>query len=277
MPTSILVRSAVAVASLAIGSAVLVAAPANAAPSDITRAQVLDAVAGVRAEPDVTQGNYSPGTARALRVLANRACSVDPDGLEIVVRTLAEPVEPGRSADGLAVIAVISPVETIDDPLTFRACAFGAVAATSGGATLSGTATLSGSAPVALAGDVTATPGEALQNSSPLPVFTASGASTVTTTSTATVKIAKTTKQKRAAKKAYDKVLSAAKKSYSKALRKAGGSKSKKAAAWKAYATKKAKAKATYRSAIAAGYKVVETPNSVATPFTLSATFPAPE
>jgi hypothetical protein len=274
MSTSILVRSAVAVAALAVGSAALVAAPANAAPSDITRAQVLDAVARVRAEPEAAPGAYSDGTARALRVLANRACLVDPDGTDVVMGVLASPTEVGRSADGLVALALVNSLETIDDITQARGCAFGAVAATAGSATLSGTATLGGSAPVTLAGDVTVTPATVVENGSPFPAFTASGASTITTTTTVTVKVAKTTKQKRAAKKAYDKALTTAKKSYSKALKKAGSSKSKKAAAKKTYAAKKSKAKAAYRSAIAAGHKVVETPNSVATPFTLSATFP---
>ena len=84
----------------------------------------------------------------------------------------------------------------------------------------------------------------------------------------------KSAKEKKAAKKAYDKRIKAAKKAYKKAVDKAGGSKNKKAKVKKAKRTLKQetmRAKRAYSRAKGPYQKVVQEPKAfvVATPFSL--------
>jgi len=277
MRTSLLSRSVIAVATLGIGSVALAAVPASAATaSGITRDQVLAAAAGVRSEPVSVEGQYSPSTDRALRVLANRACSIDRDGTQLIIGFLADATDAGASADGVVVTAVIADLAGQSEG--YKGCSFGALATTDGAFTLSGSATLGSAAPVALSGDAFATAPVIFnaegEGAFAPPAFTASGSATRSfdvTTSTK-VKDKKTKSEKKAAKTTYAKRLAAAKKSYQKALDKAGKSKSKKAKAKKAYSAKRATARAAYKYAIA-GYKIVKktTQQTETRPFTVSA------
>ncbi|MFC5676757.1 hypothetical protein [Aeromicrobium endophyticum] len=266
MRTSVLSRSIVAAAALAVGSAVLAAVPATAAtPSGITREMVLTAANGVRA----AQESIDPppvATQQAVRAILNRACNVDADAGEFVnPGTInALPVRPGSSADGLAVGGQVVNFLT---PST-RWCLAGVVASTTPSFDLTGSMTLtaqpSGGGPersitAPLSGDVVATPPLVLSDGiSGLPTFTAAGAATKTTYVPAkTVKDKKTKAEKMAAKKKYKKRIAAAKKKYAKALDKAGSNKAKKATAKKAYSAARTSAKSKYRYATA-NYRIVK-------------------
>lgn len=305
MRTSVLSRSLIAATGLAVAAATLASVPASAAPG-VTRGQVLAAAAAVRADGAATLGTKSASTNRTLRTLSNQVCAVD-HSAEAVVLPIAIATQAGEQADGLMVGAVIvdlsviisffnaTPEPTLGDlselesempnPDTIgRLCVFGALAATDVSSSLSGTATLDllGASSYNLSGDVYVTPARNLRYSElmtllsgsseaefTLPSFKATGNATkVTPTKVSTPK---TTKQKKAAKKAYDKALKSAKKSYTKALKKAGDSKKKKSAAKKAYSKKKATANAKYRSAIAT-FKIVN--NSASRAFSVAALFP---
>lgn len=294
MRTSILSRSVIAAASsLAIGSAVLVAAPANAAelsaaatPAGVTRETVLAAAAGLRQSTDATYPT------KAVRNIANRSCGVDADSGEATTDVEAIFLTPAGHADGIAFVAHIR--NLVND--AERVCVGAAVAAAASGFQLTGTGSLTvtteeddgpiileGAVSAAvgpstvtsvLTGDVTTTvfnlpQGEEIDNIS----FSANGSSVFTQKITTSTKVPdqKSAKQKKAAKKAYSKALKAAKKSYDKALEKAGGSKTKKAAAKKAYSKKKATAKARYKYAIA-NYKIVKktTTQTDSRPFALT-------
>jgi hypothetical protein len=277
MHASILSRSVMAVASLAIGSVALAAVPADAATkTGITRAQVLTAAAGARTAPDTSRtfiGNYDPATNRALRAMVNRTCAVDPDGPEVYNGVIVTATAPGASADGVVVSALLYDTDTLSQQAvpTGRLCSFGALTTTKPRSVLRGAARLGEAPSVRLSGDVFVTrpvssPLDESTQSLPFPAFSATGTSVQSTK----VKVSdkKTTKEKKAARTAYDKRLKAVKKSYAKALDKAGSSKSKRAAAKKAWGAKKKSAKAKYRYAIA-GFKIVT--RKTATPFTVSA------
>ncbi|MFI5429517.1 hypothetical protein [Aeromicrobium sp. UC242_57] len=159
-------RSLIALASLALASAAL-AVPASAAASDISRSQILHALDMVRDDPAVSGGNpyaASPATNRALRVLANRACSVNHDK-EVVFASVGLPVAPGDSADGLLVMSMIADPSSIlsmiggspSAEMSGRYCFFGALAATGSSATLSGTAKLTTASTKAMHSPVTPT------------------------------------------------------------------------------------------------------------------------
>lgn len=167
----------IALATLSLGSLALAAVPASAAaPSDITRQQVLAAASAVRAEPSPSALLISSTTSRALRVLTNRACSIDPDGEEFAVLSLSEATAPGQSADGVVVTALVVKADVanlitsftaIEEPPAgveigdfLRLCSFGVLAPTAGSSTLTGTATIGGEAPApfTLAGEVFVTP-----------------------------------------------------------------------------------------------------------------------
>lgn len=298
MRTSRLTRSLIATASLAVASATLAAAPANAGPSiadtsnGVTRAQVLTAAAGVRANPNPTTSGgpffsgYDAGTNRALRAMVNRVCVVDPDGPELNYGTLAAATVGGGSADGVVVSAILINIDSVSTGggsiVNGRICSFGALAATDARGVLGGTATLTGLPPAALSGDAFVTSPinaslAALSGSggsdlySVLPTFSATGASTVTVDTKVVAK--KSSKQKKAAKAKYSKQLKSAKKAYTKALDKAGSNKSKKSKAKKAYSAAKSSAKTTYKNAIA-NYKIVKT--STSAPFSVLAKVTAP-
>lgn len=278
MRTSLITRSVVAVASLAIGSAALAAVPATAAtPSGITRDMVLTAAASVRAAPPGSFNEYGAAGNRALKAMANRACSIDPDGPESYFGAIAGATAPGGAADGVVVTAVLGDSLLSGPESPTRICTFGAVATTAAGSVLSGTATING-APSALPGDVFATPATRSEltgspgMSTVFPAFAASG--NAVQSITVKIKDKKTAKQKKAAKKTYAKRLASVKKVYKKALAKAGSSRSKKAAATKTYKAKVKSAKATYRYRIA-NYKLRTV--KVATPFNVSAQATPPD
>lgn len=309
MRTSLLSRSVIATASLAVASVALAAVPASAgAPSDITRQQVLAAASAVRAEPNPSAIMISPATSRALRVLTNRACSIDPDGDEFAVLSLSEATAGGQSADGVVVTALVVKAdianlitslsdieETPDgvDPGDFlRICSFGVLTTTAASSTLAGTATIGGATPAgySLAGEVFVTPASNFKDFAALigsgeeapteldlsviaPKLTATGNAVRTFDVSTTKKIStpKSTKQKKAAKKAYNKKLKSAKAAYVKALDKARTTKKKKSAK-KAYAAKRASAKAAYKRAVATSRTVTTvTKQSASTPFTVTA------
>jgi hypothetical protein len=277
MRTSLISRSVIAVASVAIGSFALSAVPANAAaPNGITQEQILTAAAGVRANPAASPGNifspgpgYGPAANRALRAMANRVCITDPDGPEVNVQSVAAAPATAQSADGVVVSAFILSSEGTSGSMTGRLCTFGALAPVAARSVLTGTATVAGGPTVSLSGDAFLTPPvntPFTSSTTQLPSFSASGAAVQSNAVKVTDK--KTKKEKKVAKAKYDKRLKAAKKSYKKALDKAGSSKSKKAAAKKAWSAKKKSAKAKYKYAIA-GYKLVT--RKTATPFSVSA------
>ncbi|MET0447470.1 MAG: hypothetical protein ABW004_03650, partial [Aeromicrobium sp.] len=251
MRTSLLTRSAIAVATFGIASAALVATPATAAvPSGITRQIVLTAAANVRAQGDMVD----EPTQALLQQMAEATCGVA-EGETLMFASGDATAPAGDDADGLLVTAIIFGTSTI------RACQFGAVATTNAAFTLTGTATLTatvmGGDPVvrtgALSGNVAVT--APISDDSFFPsttTFTAAGNAARTTyvAGTKTVKDKKSKAEKKAAKKKYQKRLAAAKKKYVKALDKAGNSTSKKAAAKKSYSAAKKSAKAKYKKAI---------------------------
>lgn len=287
MRTSILSRSVIALATLAITSAALTVAPANAAtPAGVTRGDVLATASAVRAETTDDPSDYSPATQRLLRKLALSTCHVDAEGGESVLAFLAVPVESGRHADGLMASAFIyTPGAGPHDDGAFRACSFGALATASAGSVLSGTATLTGSTTIAsrLSGDVFMTPvmidatAEDDQQEAPLPSFSATGESAQSTTTTTSTKTwtPKTAKQKKAAKKSYATKLKAAKKTYQKALKRACHDKGKKSKAKRAYDKKKASAKRSYKRAIAKTSTIIRNTRTTVTktPFNVAASY----
>ncbi len=279
MRTSVLSRSVVVIAALAVGSAALAAAPATAAtPSGITRDQVLTAASGIRAAY-ASGDDISKPTAKAVRAIVQRACAVNSDDGEILYEINGIPTGAGASADGLVAYGQIYNV--VEG--TVRDCVAGAIASSTPEHMLSGNVTVTakvspGDQPITvsapLGGDVAVTPPiSTAQNAfTQEPAMTASGAATRTVTVPAkTVKDRKTSKQKRAAKKKYVKKLASLEASYDRAVKKAGGSATKKAAAKKTYAARKKAAKAAYRYAIA-NYRIVTkaTTTRDVRPFTLS-------
>ncbi|MFC5676763.1 hypothetical protein [Aeromicrobium endophyticum] len=290
MRSSILSRSVVALATVAISSAALAATPANAASAGVTRDQVLTAANGVRTAQANETTSFSPATARALRAIVIAGCDVSSDDDEyayISYNDIGIQVTPaGDDAQGLVVTAQIQRPFTNGGPFgNSQYCTIAAFASTNASYKLSGTATFTGqsfteggpedgtkitlqSAP--LSGDVFVSAPFNYDN----PVLdtvdedsvraSAAGNATKTTkvTTSRKVKDKKTTSEKKAAKTKYDKRIKAAKKSYAKALDKAGSSKSKKAAAKKAYKAKRASAKAKFKYGIA-GYKIVKKSSNV--------------
>jgi hypothetical protein len=273
MRTSILTRSVITTASLAIASVTLVAAPAGAKPTatadGVTREKVLAAAAALKTEDEAT---YVAGV-KAIRSITHRACAIDIDNGEVVEEFYPIGLEPPTNADGVVVIGVIGN----DFDNTYRLCVVGAVAATDPGFTLQGSSTLTAgtrTVTVPLSGDVTTTRIDPTADETlDALTFSAAGGSVKITTTPTTYKVIKkkTKVEKARAKRAYDKKLKTAKKTYTKALDKAGKSKSKKAAAKKAYAAKRAAAKAAYKYAIAS-YRIVHgtTSSTDARPFTLT-------
>ena len=292
MRTSILSRSAIAVATLAVGSAAFAAVPANAASaSGVTRDQVLTAANGVRAATAADTG-YSRSTLRLMRTIAEAGCDAVGDNLTLV---RAKATQAGEAADGLV---LTSSVQSFDG--TTSQCTIAAFAASDTSSTLQGTATLTGSIDVffpsfppttsstpvsetsALSGDVAITP--AYTSNVPTGFSTtnldasANGTATKTTTTTTNVKVkdTKSKGEKKAAKKKFSKRLAQAKKNYAKALDKAGSSKNKKAAAKRVYAKARALAKAKY-AADTAGFKIVKKTTTSSAERAFSITTATPE
>lgn len=269
MNTTLLSRSVLTVAALGLGSAALAAVPAQAAATDVTRGQVLTATTALRAEPDPDPDTFSAATNKAVRVLANRACSVDQDS-ELQFSSLGTAVEQNPVVDGLVVTAVIFPADFGRDGDSPHTCTFAALATINSDYSLTGSATLSAgrSSTSRLSGHVFATP--PINNAYDQPAesmeVSATGRAGVTITTTTPTKVStpKTSAEKKAAKKAYAKKLKAAKKAYTKA--------GKNAKAKKAYAKKTAAAKAAYKKAIATSRIVnVTKTQTESRPFAVSA------
>jgi hypothetical protein len=279
MRSSLLTRSAVAVASLAIGSVALAAVPASAAaPAGVTRTQVLEIAQSLRGPG----GELTQSARTALTSIVAAACGTT---AETVRDVQASPTAAGGNADGFVVKAALFAEGTI------RYCDFGAVAVVDPAFALSGTSSItaqitntpapgSGTAVTqvgTLSDQVALTPlvnGTIDTTFSIETSFTAIGNATKSSTVTKTVKVKdkKSKAEKKAAKKKYSKRLAQAKKNYAKALDKAGKSKSKKAAAKRVYAKARALAKAKYAYATA-GHKNVKRTSTVVEnrPFSVTA------
>ncbi|KQX74239.1 MULTISPECIES: hypothetical protein [Aeromicrobium] len=259
MRSSLLTRSAVAVASLAIGSVALAAAPASAdTTTGTSREAVLTVADQIRNDNRFADGNLA---------LVEKICGIGvDDGRDIELRTTNQP----EGVDGFIAEAFVDPA---DGPS--RTCTFAGFATEKSSSTMSGTATLaeqqfssSAAAPTShdytLSGDVYVT-APVTDLSYGYGIATASGNVTVTqarTTTSSRVVTPKSTERKRAAYKAYNRTIDTAQAKLSKALKKADGSSSKKAAARKAYAARKKAAKATLHRALAGTLTIVVTENA---------------
>lgn len=280
---SILTRSAVAIATLAIGSAAVAASPATAATaSGVTRDMVLTAANGARAADAGETEGYSDATTKAVRSILNRACSIDTDGGEFVNGFDIYPTAPGGSADGVLLTGFISNNMTWNG----RPCVVGAIATTDASFNLAGTVSLDGDtydnstfrkqSIQNLSGDVYVTQPLAIPENGGYDeaAFAATGNAVkdTSTTTTKSVPDTKTAFEIEKAKAKYDSRIAKAKKSYAKALDKAGDSKSKKSAAKKKYQAARNKAKAQLAYATG-GVKNIEqtTVKTEARPFYVSA------
>lgn len=294
MRTSILTRSAVAVATLAIGSAALVAAPAQAATSNgITRDEVLAAAAGLRVDQPSPGGpgesgpivlsaaaaELTPGE-KALASLAAKGCGITPSPETPV---FGQPAETPDGVDGLVVIALLSGEPASEYLSDAELCTFVALAPVATRSTFTGGVNVTGATlrPTAdgipsfpfgdvtvtasseqytLSGDVFASPARTTSGGFTVLGFDAEGLvkSPSSKQALSSVKIAdkKTKADKRAAKKAYVKRLKAVKKSYAKAVKRARGNTVKKVEARMLYSARRSAAKATYAYAVA-DYKLV--------------------
>lgn len=295
MRKTILTRSVIAAATLAIGSVALAATPATAASAQgVTRDEVLTAVNGVRAA-DANDTSYSFATGKALRALVTKACGVSTNPADNEYANLEEEqirtTNAGDDAEGLLISA-----EVYVSGFGGEDCTFAAFATADPTFQLAGTATISGTRfnettdadesvtlrSQALSGDAFVTSplnGQSLNDVDNL-VAAAVGNATKTTVTKTTTKVAdkKTKSEKKKAKATYAKKIKSVKKSYAKALDKAGKSKSKKAAAKKAYKAKRATAKAKYTYAIAS-YKLVKKSSSSTEnrPFSITTPVSVPE
>lgn len=271
MSISFLTRSAVAVASLAIGSAVLAAAPASAAGStDVTRGEILEAYAsrGFLAEP--TDADL---------LLVQKVCG---DAVPSDDYYSMTPNQTSSGVDGVLVQAYV-PGEG-EAPPTF--CTFAAFAPDEAAATMSGTATISPSQLTlnATAADATYTLSGDAYVTEPITdeefIFSASVSAsgdvvkTLAATTTKTrVSTPKSTQVKKAAFRTYQRSVSKAKAAYKKSVAKAGTSSGKKKAARATYKARTKAAKAKLHIAWSSDKKTVVTvtPNTSRTPFTFDA------
>ncbi len=277
MRTSILARSAIAAATLAVTASALAATPATAATSTgVTRATVLAAADGVRNESPTEA--EATATTKALRNIASRSCAIDVEAGEGLIYAYGSATEADRSADGVLVYGYI--YNFIEGQP--RICLVGATAAAAPDTTLSGKATVtattvpggevvlqaSPTVTSSLSRDVSVTAPLSLSTSDQVTSSTFTSVGTTSKVVSAKVATPKTAKQKKAAKASYTKKLKSAKKAYKRAVDKAGDNKSKKAKAKKTYNKKKKSAKASYKQAVATS-KIVK--KTVRQPFTLSA------
>lgn len=266
MRTSILSRSVIAVATLAVGSAVFAAVPATAATyNGITRTEVLAATNEARAA-FMSEGDP---TTPAVTALAAKACGVPAAQVRFA---LPSPVQTPDSVDGLSVSAFLQVAPTDQENSFDRSCTFSAIAALGAKTTLAGEAVVitdsfnseatTTTETYALSGDVFASPAVLSSDSFNGTTIAASGIATGAPSAAVLTKVKKFDKKskadKRAAKKAYSKRLKAIKKVYKKALKKAGSSQSKKAMAKNTYKARRSSAKQAYRYAIA-DFKFVNT------------------
>ncbi|MET0820850.1 MAG: hypothetical protein ABWY58_07785 [Aeromicrobium sp.] len=272
MRTSLLARSVVSIASLAIVSVALAAAPATAsAPSGVTRDLVLAAAQNARADT---------GSNPEARVLADKVCT--PLAGEVQGFTGFRAVADPDMVDGILIQAEYSDADSMT-----RACTFAAVVTASRYDTLSGTIMMSGSpADIQLPSDDTEIHASSRLDTYAAPLsgdvsiigplagyprlnVIAEGTVIKTTTSTTTTSrtiTPKTTQQKKAAKQARNGAVSSAKKAYAKALKKAGSSATKRAAAKQDFTARKKSANATYRAARAGTLTIGTTTTATTTP-----------
>jgi hypothetical protein len=252
MRSSLLTRSAVAVASLAIGSVALAAAPASAdTASGTTRQTVLSIAEQARHGDPYNDDSIA---------LVKKVCAIGELGLDFQL----VPAQAPNGVDGFLVEAYV-------DSSPSRSCTFAAFAAERPVSSMSGTATITVSQPPLQESDqlsrAAAAPSHDFALSSDVyvtapvddigfgdsGVATASGNVTSTEAATTTrsrVVTPKSTQHKRAAYKAYNRTLDKAQAKLTKALKKANGSSTKKAAARKAYAARKKAALAKRHAAL---------------------------
>ena len=276
MRSTLLTRSVVAVASLAIGSVALAATPATAAtPSGVTREAVLSLAASARAN--------AVDVAVASDILIKECKLETGQSFGSLFPPKVTAIAPNSVVEGVVMTGTVN-----SSNAPSRECVVGLVTPKAANSVLAGTAKLtvvvesSSATPTPqetiLSGDVSTT---TILEAAPLSVVTGTtyvangtATTTITSTTTETVKTSKTTAEKKAAKKTYTKRLASAKKAYKKAIAKAGKSKTKKAAAKKKYKAKKAAAKKAYLRAIAP--RVTTIPKTTSTPssstFAVSAT-----
>jgi hypothetical protein len=299
MRTSILSRSAVAVAALAIGSVTLAAAPATAAtPAGVDRdtiVSILDAARDAQANDD----DYTDAQQAVIVKLTEAVC-----GYTTSDDLYAHDPDFDFFKDGASAIGAMVTVELHQEDAessqgyTHQVCTFGLVASADKNAKLSGRATLtltprpeSTEGPILMAAaandsttsalsgnafvsDSITRPENDYYNNYSAAEFTAVGAATTSKTVTDQRKIwdHKSKAEKKAAKVKYDKRIVKAKKAYAKALDRAGSSSAKKAAAKKAYLAKRAETKVKYNYAVWNYRYVTNTKTSTQTaPFNLSA------
>jgi hypothetical protein len=276
MRTSLLTRSVVSIASLAIGSVALAAAPASAdTSSGISRETVLT----IAASAEINIDRYGPAT----QALVEKVCGFD--------STTGRDIEltPSYTDEGVDGFLVQAYVDGRGDTASSN-CTFAAFAASEAFSTMSGTATIATQLPpifeervaappthdFTLSGDVYVTAPVTDIGYGDYATATASGDVTRTEqarTTTARVVTPKTTAVKVAARKAYQRTIDKAQVRLVKALKKAGTSSSKKAAARSTYAARKKAAKAKLHIAWSGDKKTVVTTVPTATsvtPFTFS-------
>lgn len=253
MRTSLLSRSVIAVASLAIGSVALAATPASAAGPDVITRDLVLALAQAPSSSDISDDE---------QLLVDLACDFETADEDYIHDVYSTPFVTDN-ADGVLVTADLHE-PSADDGSTDRYCTFAAMVTTDEAFTLSGNAliTLTGdqmvpqraadlieqTATAPLSGNLFVT--EPINVDSTFNLMAAS----LTTTGNATRSVNVTTSENvtvakpkpKSAVTKYAKRLKAAKKWYAKKIAKAGNSSAKKAAASKAYAAKKAAYKKAY-------------------------------
>lgn len=281
MRTSLLSRSVIAVASAAIGSALLVAAPAQAAgPPVINHDLILKLTKAFRAQDN------DPSLQSAFEAVISRGCHFTFAGDNSIQSGSIQTLPTAASVDGFLLGFDLREVDD-QQVQTDRTCVFAVLTPATRGSALSGTSILSatssapGAQPIqrasALNGEVYFTapinlPVDTFLRSASI-VATGDVTSQYTSTTTEKVPTPKSKAQKKAAKAKYSKQLKSAKKAYTKAVKKAGSNKGKKTAAKKAYNKKVTAAKATYATAIATFKVTKKTTTQIdRLPFTVSAT-----
>lgn len=273
MRTTFLTRSAVAVASLAIGSVALTAAPASADASSATRGDVIKVIANYT--------GFGSSTGPATQALLEKVCDVDSEtGRDVEVSFTRDEDE----VTGFVVQALLVP-----ESGPSRTCTFAAFVPYEAYSTMSGTAniTLQDQSDVdlravapnhdfTLSGDVFVTPPVDDIGYGDGVVATATGELLkvqAATTTSKRVSNPKSTKFKNAALKTYKRTVKAAQKKLKKSLAKAGNSSSKKSAARATYKARKKAAKAKLHIAWSSDKKTIVTQvpsRTTRTPFSIS-------
>jgi hypothetical protein len=262
MRTSLMTRSVISIASLAIGSVTLGAAPASAdTSSGISRETVLTVASNVKFGVD----QYGPAT----QALVEKVCGFDSNtGRDIQITASYD----DEGVNGFLVQAYVDG----RGETSSSNCTFAAFAASEPFSTMSGTATIETQAPpvteqraavpathdYSLSGDVYVSTPVTDIGYGDFAIAKASGNVTRTEaarTTTSRVVTPKTTAVKVAARKAYQRTIDTAQVKLVKALKKAGKSSSKKAAARATYAARKKAAKAKLHIAWLGDKKTVVT------------------